>query len=119
MILNKVKKIIFVTSTRADFGKLKSLIKILKTRKEYKVYIIITGMHVMPKFGNTHTEVTKSFRSKIIKFNATIQKKEIIKNNKNFILDPTLPVLTNIKCTNTECKSNTNKNMEKERICHI
>ena len=58
----------FVTSTRADFGKLKSLIKILKTRKEFKVYIVITGMHVMPKFGDTYTEVTKSFRSKIIKF---------------------------------------------------
>ena len=68
MILNKVKKIIFLTSTRADFGKLKSLIKILKTRKEFKVYIIITGMHVMPKFGNTYTEVTKFFRSKVIKF---------------------------------------------------
>ncbi len=68
MILNKVKKIIFLTSTRADFGKLKSLIKILKTRKEFKVYIIITGMHVMPKFGNTYTEITKFFRSKVIKF---------------------------------------------------
>ena len=68
MILNKVKKIIFVTSTRADFGKLKSLIKILKTRKEFKVYIVITGMHVMPTFGNTYIEVTKFFRSKVIKF---------------------------------------------------
>jgi UDP-N-acetylglucosamine 2-epimerase (hydrolysing) len=68
VILNKAKKIIFLTSTRADFGKLKSLIKILKTRKEFKVYIIITGMHVMPKFGNTYTEITKFFRSKVIKF---------------------------------------------------
>ena len=32
----KVKKIVFLTSTRADFEKLKSLIKILKTRKEFK-----------------------------------------------------------------------------------
>ena len=64
----KVKKIVFLTSTRADFGKLKSLIKILKTRKEFKVYIVITGMHVMPKFGNTYTEITKFFRSKVIKF---------------------------------------------------
>ena len=68
MILNKAKKIIFVTSTRADFGKLKSLIKILKTKKGFKVYIVITGMHVIPKFGNTFREVTKIFRSKIIKF---------------------------------------------------
>ncbi len=68
MISSKKKKIIFVTSTRADFGKLKSLIKILKTRKEFEVYIVITGMHVIPKFGNTYLEVKKYFRSNIIKF---------------------------------------------------
>ena len=66
-IKNK-KKILFLTSTRADFGKLKSLIKILKTRKEFEVYIVITGMHVLEKFGNTYLEVKKHFRSKIIKF---------------------------------------------------
>lgn len=68
MIFNKKKKIIFVTSTRADFGKLKSLIKILKNKKEFKVYIVITGMHVIPKFGNTYQEVLKFFRSNVIKF---------------------------------------------------
>ena len=62
------KKIFFITSTRADFGKLKSLIKILKTRKEFEVYIIITGMHVLQQFGNTYREVKKYFRSRIIKF---------------------------------------------------
>ena len=66
-IKNK-KKVLFLTSTRADFGKLKSLIKILKTRKEFEVYIVITGMHVLEKFGNTYHEVKKHFRSKIIKF---------------------------------------------------
>ena len=66
-IKNK-KKILFLTSTRADFGKLKSLIKISKTRKEFEVYIVITGMHVLEKFGNTYLEVKKHFRSKIIKF---------------------------------------------------
>ena len=65
MISNKKKKIIFVTTTRADFGKLKSLIKILKNRKEFEIYIVITGMHVIPKFGNTYLEVKKYFRSNI------------------------------------------------------
>ena len=67
-MISKKKKIIFVTSTRADFGKLKSLIKIVKSRKEFSVYIIITGMHVIPKFGNTYQEVLKFFRSKVIRF---------------------------------------------------
>ena len=62
------KKIIFVTSTRADFGKLKSLINIVKNRKEFSVHIVITGMHVISKFGNTYKEVQKTFKTKIIKF---------------------------------------------------
>ena len=67
MTLHK-KKIIFLTATRADFGKLKSLINIVNNRKEFKVTIIVTGMHVIPKFGNTFKEVQKVFKTKIIKF---------------------------------------------------
>ncbi len=62
------KKILFVTATRADFGKLKSLIKITKKSNKFSVYIIVTGMHMMNKFGNTHTEIDKFFKSNIIKF---------------------------------------------------
>jgi len=62
------KKIIFLTSTRADFGKLKSLINIVKNRKEFSVHIAITGMHVISKFGNTYKEVQKTFKTKIVKF---------------------------------------------------
>ncbi len=62
------KKIIFVTGTRADFGKLKSLIKITKKSKKFSVYIIVTGMHMMRTFGDTHTEITKFFKSNVIKF---------------------------------------------------
>ena len=32
------KKILFLTSTRVDFGKLKSLIKILKAEKEFEFF---------------------------------------------------------------------------------
>ena len=62
------KKILFVTSTRADFGKLKSLIKITKKSKKFSVYIIVTGMHMMRTFGDTQTEITKFFKSNVIKF---------------------------------------------------
>ena len=60
------KKIVFLTSTRADFGKIKSLIKITKNQKFFDVYVIITGMHVIPKFGNTYQEVLKNFGKKNI-----------------------------------------------------
>lgn len=55
MILSK--KIIFVTGTRADWGKLKSLI--VETSKSFEVYIFITGMHNDPKYGNTYLDVQR------------------------------------------------------------
>ncbi len=77
------KKILFVTATRADFGKLKSLIKITKKNKKFIVYIAVTGMHAMSQFGSTHTEVDKFFKSNVIKFkNQSISDRlEIILNN--------------------------------------
>jgi len=62
------KKILFITATRADFGKLKSLIKITKKSNKFFVYIVVTGMHMISKFGNTHQEIDKFFKSNIIKF---------------------------------------------------
>lgn len=62
------KKIVFLTATRADFGKLKSLIQILKNNKKFEVIIIVTGMHMISKYGKTYTEVTKYFKSGVIKF---------------------------------------------------
>jgi UDP-N-acetylglucosamine 2-epimerase (hydrolysing) len=62
------KKIFFVTASRADFGKLKSLIKITKKNSKFKVYIIITGMHMIPLYGNTYKEIQKFFSYNLIKF---------------------------------------------------
>lgn len=53
------KKIIFVTGTRADYGKLKSLIFALKKKKKFSVNIFITGMHNLKKYGFTFEEIIK------------------------------------------------------------
>lgn len=62
------KKIFFITATRADFGKLKSLIKITKKNKKFDVKIVVTGMHNMKEFGNTFHEVKKNFGNQTIRF---------------------------------------------------
>lgn len=64
------KKILFVTATRADFSKLKSLISISKKSKKFSTYLVVTGMHIIDKYGSTYKEVEKSFKfkSKIFKF---------------------------------------------------
>ena len=50
-------RILFVTGTRADFGKLKPLIKSASQSKNTEVAIFITGMHMKPLFGSTWQEV--------------------------------------------------------------
>lgn len=55
------KKIVFLTGTRADFGKMKSLIQILKENEsDYEVNIFVTGMHLLDKYGRTVDEIYKS-----------------------------------------------------------
>ncbi len=57
--MNK-KRIVFLTGTRADFGKLKSLMKISQDSVNYEVHIFATGMHMNSKYGKTVNEIFKS-----------------------------------------------------------
>jgi UDP-N-acetylglucosamine 2-epimerase (hydrolysing) len=58
--LNKKKNIIFLTGTRADFGKLKSLISILQDQETFEPHIFVTGMHLQELYGYTLIEVQNS-----------------------------------------------------------
>jgi UDP-N-acetylglucosamine 2-epimerase (hydrolysing) len=51
------RKILFLTGTRADFGKLKSLIQSVEGAKDFEVAIFITGMHTLSRYGYTLDEV--------------------------------------------------------------
>ena len=53
------KKIIFLTGTRADFGKIKSLISILDNNQEFEVYVFVTGMHLQKEYGYTLIEIER------------------------------------------------------------
>jgi len=57
--MNK-KKVVFLSGTRADFGKLKSLITILQKSDFFEVSVFVTGMHMLKKYGNTIHEIEKS-----------------------------------------------------------
>ena len=62
------KKIVFLTGTRADFGKLKSLIKITQESEVFEVHIFATGMHMNSKYGSTVDEIQKSGFKNIYKY---------------------------------------------------
>ena len=63
-----IKKIVFLTGTRADFGKIKSILSILQTAKEFETHIFVTGMHLNPKYGETVHEIEKCGLPNIYKF---------------------------------------------------
>lgn len=56
----KNKKIVFLSGTRADFGKLKPLMHAMQSSSEFDVYIFVTGMHMSRKYGCTVREVEKA-----------------------------------------------------------
>ncbi len=56
---NPAKKILFLTGTRADFGKIKSLISILEKQPEFEVFVFVTGMHLQEVYGYTLIEIER------------------------------------------------------------
>lgn len=53
------KRIVFLTGTRADFGKLKPLINKIEGSDQFENYVFVTGMHTLSKYGSTYDEVRK------------------------------------------------------------
>ena len=63
-----MKKILFISGTRADFGKLKPLIKKVEESGQHQTGIFVTGMHMLALYGQTSLEVEKSGFKNIYKY---------------------------------------------------
>lgn len=63
-----MRKILFLTGTRADYGKLKSLIRRVADSDQFEDHIFATGMHLLSKYGMTVNEIEKSGFKSIYKF---------------------------------------------------
>lgn len=59
--MNKKKKIVVLSGTRAEFGKLKPIIKAIDKYSRYEVHLFVTGMHMLEKYGSTAREVLREF----------------------------------------------------------
>lgn len=62
------RKVVFLTGTRADFGKLKSLMRALQNDAGFDVHVFITGMHMLSKYGYTCEEVEKAGFRNLFRF---------------------------------------------------
>lgn len=58
------RKILFISGTRADFGKLRPLIQKLDEEPEFEYSIFATGMHSLSRYGFTADEIFKAFGSR-------------------------------------------------------
>ena len=54
-----MRKICFVTGTRAEYGLLSRLMRLVKEDKNLRLQVIATNMHLMPEFGETYKEIEK------------------------------------------------------------
>ena len=53
------KKILFITTSRADYGACKNLISLLQSSRKIKFYLIASGTHLSKHFGKTINEIKK------------------------------------------------------------
>lgn len=54
-----MRKICFITGTRAEYGLLSRLMKMVQDDADTQLQIIATNMHLSPKYGNTYQEIEK------------------------------------------------------------
>ena len=54
-----MRKICVVTGTRAEYGLLSRLMRMIKESQETQLQVIVTNMHLSPKYGNTYREIEK------------------------------------------------------------
>lgn len=62
------RRIVFLTGTRADFGKLKPLIRVLANDKDFQLTAFVTGMHMLARYGLTVNEVIGSELAEIFPY---------------------------------------------------
>jgi len=60
-----MRKIAVVTGTRAEYGPLRLLMKAIEKNKELELIPLITGMHLLPEYGNTYKLVEKEFSQSV------------------------------------------------------
>ena len=56
---SSMRKISVVTGTRAEYGLLSRLMRMIMDSQETQLQVIATNMHLSPKYGNTYKEIEK------------------------------------------------------------
>ena len=52
-----MRRVLVVTGTRADFGKQRGLMRFLEASEDFSMQVVVTGMHLIERYGETVLEV--------------------------------------------------------------
>ncbi|MDB5790413.1 MAG: neuC [Massilia sp.] len=55
-----MRKVCYVSGTRADFGLMQSTLKAIDAHPGLELSVVVTGMHLLPQFGNTVDEIAQA-----------------------------------------------------------
>ena len=61
-----MKKLLYVSGSRAEYGIMKRLLKKLDEDSEISLDIVVTGMHLLKEYGETYKEIEKLNNSSIV-----------------------------------------------------
>lgn len=61
-----MKRLLYVSGSRAEYGIMKRLLKKLDDDKNIELEIVVTGMHLLKEYGETYKEIEKDFKIKKI-----------------------------------------------------
>jgi len=75
-----MKKILIITERRADFSRFKPIIKLIQKDKKLDYHLIVTGLHLVKKYGYTVKEINKD-KFKIFSKFKMFDNKYFIKND--------------------------------------
>ena len=54
-----MKKILFITGSRGEYGYIKPIIKLIQKDNNFNFDVLVTNMHLLETFGNTISEFQK------------------------------------------------------------
>jgi UDP-N-acetylglucosamine 2-epimerase (hydrolysing) len=70
MLGDRRRRLLFITGTRADYGKLKAILSAVDEHPDLDYMVYVTGMHLLRKYGSTWREITKDgFENVFLAFN--------------------------------------------------
>jgi GDP/UDP-N,N'-diacetylbacillosamine 2-epimerase (hydrolysing) len=80
-----MKKVLFISSSRADYGLLRSVILETKNKRNAKISIMVTGSHLSKNFGKTIDEIKTDGLSKYIIKKKILKKRFLEKDISSYI----------------------------------